>query len=406
MRIVHVTDHFQPQLGYQEAYLARDQARLGHDVTVVTSDRLARVAAQRDGGRTVRAGRAEEFGVQVVRLPVRVEAPTEAAYVWMRDLAPTLAELAPDVVHCHGVFSLTAMQVAWAKRRLGFRLVYDSHMAAFNVYRPWDRGWQRQVKRRVYPALARLTAPLVLRQADLITAIGEPERAYLRELFGRRCPETPIVRLGADAELFRFQPETRERLRAGWGWAADDVVLGHAGAVRPSKGIDRLLAAAAWLATQGAPVRVLVLGKVAPDYRAHLTAEAARLGIADRVMLEDAVPVARLPEYLSAMDLGVWPGDVSITFIEAMSVGLPIVALRSPYTEAIIERHGAGALADCDDPATLAQVLEPLVRDPALCRCHAERARAAVEEHLSWTSIARQYLDLYAQVLGRSSCTS
>ena len=39
MKIVHVCDYIQPQLGYQEYYLAKEHAKMGHEVTVITSDR-------------------------------------------------------------------------------------------------------------------------------------------------------------------------------------------------------------------------------------------------------------------------------------------------------------------------------------------------------------------------------
>jgi len=39
MRIVHIRDDFPPRLGYQEVYLAREQAKIGHGVYVVAADR-------------------------------------------------------------------------------------------------------------------------------------------------------------------------------------------------------------------------------------------------------------------------------------------------------------------------------------------------------------------------------
>ena len=39
MKIVHIQDYFHPALGYQETFLSREQAKLGHEVHVVTSDR-------------------------------------------------------------------------------------------------------------------------------------------------------------------------------------------------------------------------------------------------------------------------------------------------------------------------------------------------------------------------------
>jgi hypothetical protein len=43
MKIVHIVDYFQPVLGYQEAFLAKEHAKLGHEVFVITSDRYAPV---------------------------------------------------------------------------------------------------------------------------------------------------------------------------------------------------------------------------------------------------------------------------------------------------------------------------------------------------------------------------
>lgn len=397
MRIVHVIDHFQPWMGYQETYLAREQARQGHDVTVVTSNRYGKVAGDLAGQHALEAGRRTEEGIDVVRLPVAFETPTGAGYVWMRGLGAALAELRPDAVHSHGVLTFTALQVAWAKRRVGFRLVYDNHMADFNVYSPTDGSIKGRAKRVIYPSLGRLVSPLVLRRADTIVAIGEPERAFIQWLFGSRCPEVPIVRLGADSELFTFQPEGRARLRWEQGWSEADVVLGHAGTVRRSKGIDRLIRAAGQMVADGLPVRVFIVGRIDPEHRAELDAEVVRQGLADRVVFKGFVSVESLPEYLSAMDIAVWPGDISNTAIEAMSIGLPVVAARTPYTASVIEQHGAGILFNRGDEAELVNALGPLVRDPDYRRKVAGQAREAVENELNWSSIVGQFIELYSE---------
>gem|GEM_PF-4107476 len=37
MKILHIIDHFVPQMGYQETHLARVQSNKGHEVRVLTS---------------------------------------------------------------------------------------------------------------------------------------------------------------------------------------------------------------------------------------------------------------------------------------------------------------------------------------------------------------------------------
>ena len=39
MKIVHLCSYIQPKLGYQEYYLAKEHAKMGHEVIVISSDR-------------------------------------------------------------------------------------------------------------------------------------------------------------------------------------------------------------------------------------------------------------------------------------------------------------------------------------------------------------------------------
>src|SRR5207237_3193199 len=146
---------------------------------------------------------------------------------------------------------------------------------------------------------------------------------------------------------------------------------------------------------QGLPVRGLVIGKVAPEYRRQLDADITRLALGERVVFRDFAPVVELPGWLSALDIAVWPGDISNTAIEAMSVGLPVVAARTPYTEAVIERYGAGALFDVEDEYGLAEALAPLVADEHRRHATSQCARMAVATDLNWRGITRQWLALY-----------
>jgi len=399
VKIAHVIDHFQPWMGYQETYLAREQQKLGHDILVITSCSYARPARSIAGDRPAKPGIADEGGVRVCRLPVRFEAGTRAAHVWLKGLPQILSRFVPDVIHCHGVLSFTCFQAAVLKHRFGYRLVLDTHMADFNVYQPGEHWSRRAIKRFGYKAFAQTFGRTIARAADSLVAIGEPERDFISPLFGWRFAEIPIIRLGADNQLFRFAPAARTRVRADLGWSDEEVVLGHAGTLRASKEIETLLEACAILKQAGAPVRVLLIGSIGDAYLQRLRALSAEHNLEGRVVFQGFTPPERLPDYFSAMDLAVWPGDISNTAIEAMSVGLPVVACRTSYTESIIERHGSGVLFDRSNRADLARVLTPLVRDQAVRAAYAARARAAVERELNWRSIAEQFIHLYSRVL-------
>ena len=80
MRIIHVSSHLYPALGYQDSLLPKAQANLGHEVYVVTSDRHERFIYKNNkivlGERIRGAGFFEEDGIKVWRLKILVSNKT------------------------------------------------------------------------------------------------------------------------------------------------------------------------------------------------------------------------------------------------------------------------------------------------------------------------------------------
>ena len=136
MRIACVIDYFQPQIGYQETYLAKIHQRMGHQVSVITSDRYIPFANYSQtigrvlGNRMVGSGTFQEEGLSVYRLPCILE---HGSTVLLRGLRQTLRALRPDVVSVDGVFTLTAFAIAYHNGALGYPLVYDTHTSTFNT---------------------------------------------------------------------------------------------------------------------------------------------------------------------------------------------------------------------------------------------------------------------------------
>ena len=399
MKIAHITDHYQPWLGYQETYLPLEQKRQGHDVCVITSDRYTRDAGSISGSRITDVGLKEELGVKVYRLPVYFETPTNASYVFMRGLSNALVKFSPNVVHCHGFLSITSFQAAYYRNRLGYKLLLDNHNSFYNLYKPNTNWYQKQTKNFIYRLNAATYGQYILANANSIVAIGEPEKDFLKWVFGKSCPDIPIIRLGADTERFRFDPVERRRIREAFEWIGEDlIVLGHAGTLRPSKRFDLLLRACAGLSNYRDSLRFILIGSISSSYQTELNKLADELGFANQLIFTGHISIEDLPNYLNALDIAVWPGDISVTAIEAMSVGLPVVAVRTPYTEQIIENHQAGLLFTGGNSHDLMSSIEMLIREPSLRLDMSNNALKAVNDELNWQSIAVQFLELYGRM--------
>lgn len=402
MRIVHLMDHFQPWIGYQETYLAREHESLGHEVVVVTSTHYARWLRNVVTKLQVQSGDSREKGIRTCRLPIWFEIPTNVGYVWMRGLKGALRKFKPDVVHCHDSISFTAYSAALWKKELGYTLVYDNHRAAFNTYQPEKHPLVIASQKAAYRTFFHTLGRQIQRNADAFVAIGEPEQEYLCELFKLDPASVPILRLGADSDRFQFSDAGRQRLRQEHGWTDQTIVLGHAGTLRPSKEVHHLMRVVAPLRQTGADVRLLIVGNGQPSYMQELRELTKKLNLNDLIVFQEFSPLAELPNFLSAMDVAVWPGDISNTAIEAMAVGLPVVACRTPYTEAIIEKYGAGELFNRSDVEGLNKALHSVVDNTARRLDMASRARTAVVKDLNWHHIAAQFIELYiAQRNGR-----
>ena len=123
----------------------------------------------------------------------------------------------------------------------------------------------------------------------------------------------------------------------------------------------------------------------------------------EMVTVTGHVPNADLPAYLSAVDIGVWPGDPGIATIEAMASGLAIVH-TNPYYVARMSEYGNGAPFARGDSASLAQTLESILRDPdRLDRMRAQSRRLA-EDVFDWRVVAARTNAIYDEVVsGRPS---
>ena len=76
MRIVHVVDYLMPQMGYQEFLLPKWNAKHGHEVFIITSDRYTpfnnydETWGRTLGKRICGVGISKHEGVTIIRLPI------------------------------------------------------------------------------------------------------------------------------------------------------------------------------------------------------------------------------------------------------------------------------------------------------------------------------------------------
>lgn len=382
MRIVHVINYFQPKLGYQETYLALFEAKDGHEVYVLTSDRhsagLYPSAKSILGDRIKSAGYFEEEGIKTWRLPVIFELLGE---VWIRGLSKKLLKLDPDVVIVHGVVSISSIQVSLLKKRLPkVKVVFDDHMV-YIANRPWTRF--------LYLVYKLLFIRRIVNIASALIAVSDETKEFMNSRYGIPSERIDVVPLGCDASAFKCDLHSRKEFRKLHGIAESDTVFVYAGKLMPSKGTRILIEAAISLFGKNPNAKVVLVGNGPEEYVDKLRSRIVTSGFRDNFLFLPMVPNRELSKIYPAGDVGVWPRQCSLTMIEAMACGLPVIISDASGTPERVGQ-GNGILYRGEDYKDLESKME-LLLDQKIRRAMGQKAREFAEGH-DWHEISREFL--------------
>ena len=181
--------------------------------------------------------------------------------------------------------------------------------------------------------------------------------------------------------------------------AGDPVVVCSARFV-PRKRQEDLVRALALLSERGVEVRGVLAGTgPTMDECRHL---AAGLGIADRVEFPGAVSPERVRELVEGATAfclpTLWEG-MPAAVLEAMALGVPVVATDVDGIRELVEDGRSGLLVAPRSPDRLADALQRVIEDDDTAAALALEARRLVEREYSFTRLVERKQALYASLL-------
>ncbi len=92
---------------------------------------------------------------------------------------------------------------------------------------------------------------------------------------------------------------------------------------------------------------------------------------------------------------------LSLTLLEAMATGLPIVATRVGGNGEVVAEGETGFLVPAEAPEAMAAALLAMLDDPGRARAMGRGGRRRVEEHFDLQKVVREYEGLYVQWAGQ-----
>lgn len=229
----------------------------------------------------------------------------------------------------------------------------------------------------------------ILRRAAAVIAVSPSVGRFLR---GIGLPQPVVIPNGV--------PE-RANLRTKF---APCVVptIGMVALLRPRKGLEPLLEAAALLKQQGQRFKLRIIGRFeTPEYEQQIHALAAQLNIAD--VLEWRGFRSPIQPELDELDLLVFPSVLAegmpMVILEALAAGVPVVATRVAGVTDIVLNNEQGLLVEPQHPEQLARAVTRVLNDHQLWRKLRENGISHHAACYSDTLMARQTAALYRKVL-------
>jgi glycosyltransferase involved in cell wall biosynthesis len=312
--------------------------------------------------------------VELVAIPMaRAVAPAGDARA-LAALARAVRRARPDLVHGHSskAGALTRLARPVAPRT---PVVYTPHGYAFAGH--FDPAEQRRYRRLERP-LARLASRVLCvcrAEARLAASVGPAGR-------------TRVVHNGVHLPPLPPSP--------GHGPARDRPVVMAVTQLRPGKGLETLIDAmpAVLRAHPGARLRIVGDG---PD-RAVLQARAEAVGEAVELVPFPADPLAAMAE-ASVFVHPSWAEAFPYAVLDAMALGLPVVASDVGGVGEAVETGASGLLVPPRDPAALAAAVSRLLADPATAAALGAAARARVADRFTVEAMVEGTLAVYRELL-------
>jgi glycosyltransferase involved in cell wall biosynthesis len=248
-----------------------------------------------------------------------------------------------------------------------------------------------------------LDREVISRAADVFLAVSDQDRRRMIEIEGIEPDKIRVLPIAPWAFGLHLQSEAPIDLRKDLQIPVDADVIGAVGGLRAQKAYEVLIEASAALAAEFPQLRVLIVGR-GPE-EARLRCLIRQFGLEKTVSLLGPWDAARIPDFLSALNIGVNCSDYEGTpasIVEFMAAGLSVVATRVGGTADIVEDGVTGLLVDPRDAAGLARAIAELLRDPERRRRMAQHGRDRQQREFDVSVLVRRVEDLYESLWAAS----
>ena len=231
----------------------------------------------------------------------------------------------------------------------------------------------------------------VARRLDCVLTSSEASAQQIVRDFRVRPSRMRNVRNGLDVDLFSPSASIAK---------SESELLCIGRSTDPNKGIRTLIQALGRLPDH---VRLTLVDDDGPDNRVRDWAREA--DVLERIRLTGRVGSEELVRLYRKAAIVVVPSryeGFGLPAVEAMACGTPVVATRAGALSEVMELTGGGLLAERDDPDSIAHAVRTLLENTEARALMAKRGRERIVETLSWPGVAAATAQVYREVVAQT----
>ena len=354
VKILHIETRFHPSYGYQVQQLVRLHSK-AHEVAIVTSKsfgNLPKVDSVQVFSEVDRKFQLET-GARIIRLNSLLEYRDKLV---LKELAKTVEKERPDIIFVHGVEYMALMQLILSGTAKKFPLVTDSH--------DLPSAARNEFLRALFRWPLKLVTIRFLNKHRIRTYYVQPQSKEMLRRYGVREDIMHYLPLGVDDGVFYSDPGVRNAMRRNHEIKDDDIVILYTGKRDYDKDPALILEAAIQLSGDLLEnVKIFMVGAEDPEYSTNrLNPLLGRSELAGRTLLMDAVPFEKLAGFYAMADIGVFPLRNTMSALDAMACGLPLIMQDDDTNRERLE-HG-GLVYKSGNSQELARKISQLMTNP------------------------------------------
>lgn len=333
--------------------------------------------------------RDESEGIEIHRIGLRCsydnfpEILLKLPLLWMRMLFWLLGGRF-EILHCHDLDTLPlGLFVAKLKRK---PCVFDAH-ELYSVM------VGESVSERIVSFLRWLERALVPKP-DLLVTVNEILASIYREMRARRV--VVVMNSPPEEEVVQRDPQS---VRRALGLEGKKVCL-YAGVLERSRNLDTLIDV--FKDTENGD-SVLLLG----GHGSLVDHVLRRISGAKNILFVGWIDAKEMSSYLTASDVVMLLYDplyhinrigTATRLLEAMALGVPILASEGSSNAEIVRREGVGLCVKHDDVKEIRKAIQRLLHDTELRESIVRNCLRASKEKYSWEVMEMRLLEAYREL--------